>query len=760
MSIFDIFRRKREGVLFKPRGNIGDKPMWVPIDPERTHYAKSIRGIDQSSNLFNISNIQGTHRQGRLSYNELDDIYFQSSIIRAIVDGIGRVVSTLTWEIVSTDEEKKAPNLHIKEAKEFFLDPNENDESFGQIIRKLIRDLLVYDAGVVEKIFTKGNELEHIMARQGSTFFVDADKHGVVKGYRQQVQGGMDEPVNFSDEEIMYMSLYPRSSSPYGTPILDSLNYEVASVLNALQHVSKSFNMDEIPPGILVLGKMGQEAYEDAKKQFRANREGGRKDFKITVVKDTEKATWVPFTRPNKEMQLIELIREVNMMIFRTFGVTPTEMGALEDINKATAMVERDVSRSNLISPIVTLLEWYFNSEIVWKHFYPDVSIVFRHEEEQQIELAMQRARELVPLGVLTPNESRQELGMESHKGMGDVPFIYNAQSVIKLEELEIEEEEVEEETPEIPEPSPFPFGFEETEEPEVVKILKSVEHDNPMRLLKNNGTHIDIRKSISVKGRLLDSYDDIWERNRNKFIKSMVSAYRENRTNQAIDRQISALAAPMFSASDKWLTMGFNDGIREAKKLDKTMRINSQGKAERLKRLLNTHKEAIRKSLLEGNPRDKANMSFKNTFKKLVAAFQEKARAVKKYKFNDEAEQEKFEELIEVAYDGFLVATAKGATKSRLERYANKAWGATHEGWITAFQYTDKPELKVVKWVNTSSDVCPDCSALEAGSPYPVDAVPTVPGYCETVCFDNCLCILEIEKVDRVMPAVRPESK
>ena len=54
------------------------------------------------------------------SARKLDDIYKNVSIIRAIIDGIARTVSSLGWNIVGKDQNKPTPELHIKKTKEFF----------------------------------------------------------------------------------------------------------------------------------------------------------------------------------------------------------------------------------------------------------------------------------------------------------------------------------------------------------------------------------------------------------------------------------------------------------------------------------------------------------------------------------------------------------------------------------------------------------------------------------------------------------------
>jgi len=403
---------------------------------QTTGVKKKAKAHDPSFSTWHLGNMpnSGIARYGRLSYRELEEIYFQSSVIRAIIDGITRVISSLDWRIVSVSEDREIDRDVFEGVRAFFMNPNANDESFSTIIRKIVRDLLIYDAGVIEKVMTGDDNLVEIYARDGSTFEIKIDTHGLVKGYVQKVYSPSERSVNFEPDEIIYLSLYPRTSSPYGSPPIDALVNEISAAMFASQLIARSFECDEIPPGILNLGKIGQVAYERAREYFKEKRTAGRRNFELTILHDSDRVEWIPLTRPPQELQLSELIDKVNRMIFRCFGVTPTEMGSIEDINRATAAVQENISRSKLIVPIVRLLEEYINNEIIWSHISGDIRINFSKPKEDDPEHTL-KVCSMFERGLLTVNEARKRLGEKGIKG-GDRAFIIMSERVLFIDEL------------------------------------------------------------------------------------------------------------------------------------------------------------------------------------------------------------------------------------------------------------------------------------------------------------------------------------
>ena len=98
--------------------------------------------------------------------------------ISTIVDEI----SSVPWDVI-VKEGITQTSLHdgqIKHVKDFYKNPNTNKESFDEIRRKYIRDILEVDAGVLNKIFNMEGKMVEMVARDGITFTKNPDIFGMM----------------------------------------------------------------------------------------------------------------------------------------------------------------------------------------------------------------------------------------------------------------------------------------------------------------------------------------------------------------------------------------------------------------------------------------------------------------------------------------------------------------------------------------------------------------------------------------------------
>ena len=98
--------------------------------------------------------------------------------ISAIIDEM----SAIEWDIVPKDGIELTDQIQkqIDHVKSFFDNPNTNKESFEEIRRKYIRDILEVDAGVINKVFNIQKEMVEMVARDGATFTKNPDIFGMM----------------------------------------------------------------------------------------------------------------------------------------------------------------------------------------------------------------------------------------------------------------------------------------------------------------------------------------------------------------------------------------------------------------------------------------------------------------------------------------------------------------------------------------------------------------------------------------------------
>ena len=269
----------------------------------------------------------------RLSRKDLRETYMKSAAVRPCVDFIVRALSTCPWRIIA---EPGVPKRDFNRAVDLFTRPAPG-HSFRGVRAQYLNDLLVMDGAVIEKVFTRGGDLVEFIPRDFARFAVKWDYNGIIEEFVQVVKlsDKSEKKVRFTPDQISYSVLYPRTNSPYGTPIIETITQEVAALILASVDIAAFFNDNEIPQGILALGDVGEEGYLRAKEEFTANK-GGKNNTKMYATYGPgEPPKWVPFRRPYREQEIALIVPRIEKIIFRNFGVTPLDMGQSADVNRS-----------------------------------------------------------------------------------------------------------------------------------------------------------------------------------------------------------------------------------------------------------------------------------------------------------------------------------------------------------------------------------------------------------------------------------------
>lgn len=357
-----------------------------------------VRGIDTTYSNYGLGY---RPRTGLMSYSLLREIYTRSSYVRPCVDALVRGVSSCPWVVRPFPGGSRA---HADAVREFFMDPNSNEESLRSILAQVMTDILVIDEGIIEKVKSFSGTVLELFARDGATFYPIKDQHGILLGYVQ------DAPpkgkVEFTKDEVIYFELFPTTWNAYGLPIIETIVNEVATLMFSVQWIADSFTMDKIPPGILVLDKIGKQAYERAKQEFQA---GSESQFTVKMFRNVGEAKWIELKRTNSEMQLAELNTQVENIVYRNFGLQPFELGVTHEINRATAMLALRISQTRMYKPLIQMMNYYINQNLV-KQVYPDVYFKLIPMDIGDPEVKSRTISNYVRQEILTKEEARMLL--------------------------------------------------------------------------------------------------------------------------------------------------------------------------------------------------------------------------------------------------------------------------------------------------------------------------------------------------------------
>ena len=356
-----------------------------------------------ASFLSALSNKSVTDREfPKLTNRLLYRIYSKSSEVRACIDRIAWDVANSNIEVIAN---KKTRDVDIRDLKLFLTKPNFTDQSFQDLIEAFVRDLLIYDVGIMEKVFDKDKtRLLELYVRDPKTIEISEDKKGGIKEYIQRINGKI--VARFNLDEILRVVLHPSSSTVSGRPIIESIINEVASLVLSSDSIAKSFTETDLPSGLLLLGDISDKSFKRIIEDIKGSRYGVSTNRRMVAIRAKE-SKWIDFKSDFKALQVSELRDEVERVIWREFGFPPAAMGDFSKM-RAANIDSPILSTSTLIQPIISKLEYALNSSVLPQLNIKNVKLRLKSSKPpyrlREIAYAI---KILVSMGVFTPEEAK-----------------------------------------------------------------------------------------------------------------------------------------------------------------------------------------------------------------------------------------------------------------------------------------------------------------------------------------------------------------
>jgi hypothetical protein len=383
----------------------------------------------------------------------------QTPYVFGVIKAIKDRISAIDWSIelkkgleMTPKREKKREELHS-----YFENPNGNYDSFNDIQRALIDDILTTDAGVIVKVFDANKKYSQMFPRAGETFLKNPDIHGYMGGrddfiaptqidftkdtpgtraiYTQEYadkaayfQYGWTPgslPVPFGRREIMYFCLNPRTDSVYGRSAVQVLYETILTLLYGGRYNLDSYINNNVPQGMVQL--LGADDTQIKAFRQRLNSKMLEQDefdnyrnkgFYVPIV-NTE-AKYIPWQISSKDMEVLEKQKWYQKLVWQCFGLNASEMGETEDSNKATDVGQARIIRKRAIQPILKLLEYGWNTQLMpeiddtgeFEFCYNnyDIEEDFRKNELYEKKLQYMTINEIRELEELEPVEGGDDL--------------------------------------------------------------------------------------------------------------------------------------------------------------------------------------------------------------------------------------------------------------------------------------------------------------------------------------------------------------
>ncbi len=394
--------------------------------------------------------------------------------IESIIDTITTECTSMNWEIVENNG-MKASESDIDDATFFFKNPNDKKEDIKKLISLSLRDIMIHDAGVFNKVFDLASydevrnisnlyggcssvphfnagilkplgerNMSQLYVYDGITFTKDPDLHGRIpehNGYWQYYFSTAAYPIAFNRDEIMWIEQRPRTYSVYGLSPIELLKDILYALIFGVKGYSDFYMNNTMPPAILSLVNANDAEIKSLKERFKKRMMV--KDPKFNVMRrkfsdlqiTNAEAKLTPFIIPPRELEYLGQQQWFIKLVWMVFGVTPSEMGITDSSNRATELSQNRVFKRKAVKPRLDLLSYHFTNEILPEFGFqyktinhrkiavPTMKFIFTGFDVDE-ELEKQKLNESkLKMGQITVNEWRKEEKNLKPVEWGDKPY-------------------------------------------------------------------------------------------------------------------------------------------------------------------------------------------------------------------------------------------------------------------------------------------------------------------------------------------------
>jgi len=291
-----------------------------------------------------------------------------SEWIRAAISIRKSQISSAEWDIVPFNSEGTTDKGLQDELRQRFITPNNAVESFRSWVEPIIEDILVLDAGVIEKERTLGGSLYALHAVDGARVKISANWDGTDPNearYWWAPTPTYDVP--FTNEDMVYIMANPRTYSVMGLSPLETLKQTIDAELTGSQYNRRQVEQ-AAPDGLFDLGEGARPDQVEAFQSYWRSEIAGR--GALAFLGGTKNAKFIPFRASNRDMQYDEWLKYLVRKICAVYLISPQDIGLTFDINRATSETQAQQSEDQGLRPLLALVQDYFTREIVWDQSY------------------------------------------------------------------------------------------------------------------------------------------------------------------------------------------------------------------------------------------------------------------------------------------------------------------------------------------------------------------------------------------------------
>lgn len=328
-------------------------------------------------------------------------------------------VQGLQWSIVPKDKRKQSdPRVmsRVDALTQWWKYPDRVND-FSSWIGMLIYDVMSIDAMSLYRRRTRSGHLYALEVIDGATMKPIIDNRGRTVGYQQVLWGetisdysrayadAPDEQLFFTPHDIIYRPRYQRSFTPYGFPPTEWVIIRVNTALRK-QSLDLAHFTDGNVPDMLASppdGALDPNQLREFEEMFNADLSGNDRA--------RAKIKFIPFNMNLRELMPFNYSTEIDRWMMNVtvaaFGVTPSELGFTEDVNRATALAQESITYRRGIEGISQWLKTMFDRLLADDFRSPDLEWQWHFGKTDDRMLLAQLDQIYSSMGVISPEEVR-----------------------------------------------------------------------------------------------------------------------------------------------------------------------------------------------------------------------------------------------------------------------------------------------------------------------------------------------------------------
>lgn len=324
--------------------------------------------------IHSISNYYNSLGMPRPNFVKADNDDLAENAYFAVCEkSIMDYLASMNWTV--RDKKEKEVDKAIE-----FLDAPNPQQDFSDILKITLPDLLRYDAAAIVKVYKMNTHVGEIKPYLGTEFWPEIDRiyykgmtagmplegwysRGYIMRWWQRSRTGLY--VSFMPDEVAYMRMYPKSDSIYGTDFLMRLKFQIQYLIDSTRAAGRTFANGVVPslvwkhPQIFDWNQLQQRRQE-----IKAENLGPQKFGSVLhTIRDEEVDT---LSHTLHDMEWLDGQRFIAQMVWAMFGFQPEEFTG-QSVNRATAYVSRNVTKSKMLYPLIHYYERVINREILPK---------------------------------------------------------------------------------------------------------------------------------------------------------------------------------------------------------------------------------------------------------------------------------------------------------------------------------------------------------------------------------------------------------